>query len=72
MGRVYVEYIPPFPSGHQSLDGSKATYSPDEEELTFMYMSLYRLAMQGRKPEDKGWPFPEYACHGGGTSFDRC
>ncbi|KAG7532056.1 hypothetical protein FFLO_03864 [Filobasidium floriforme] len=24
------------------------------------------LALQNRQPEDKGYPFPEYACHGGG------
>jgi hypothetical protein len=26
------------------------------------------LALQNRQPEDKGYPFPEYACHGGGES----
>lgn len=25
-----------------------------------------RFDAQGRKPEDKGFPFPQYACHGGG------
>jgi len=30
--------------------------------------AMNRLAVQGRQPEDKGFPFPEYACHGGGES----
>lgn len=29
------------------------------------------LALQNRQPEDKGYPFPEYACHGGGESFNN-
>lgn len=27
------------------------------------------MALQNRQPEDKGYPFPEYACHGGGESL---
>jgi uncharacterized protein (UPF0303 family) len=28
-----------------------------------------RIAEKGGKPEDQGLNFPEYACHGGGTSI---
>ncbi|GHJ86325.1 hypothetical protein NliqN6_2727 [Naganishia liquefaciens] len=33
-------------------------------KASFLMGRLFEI--QGRKPEDKGFPFPQYACHGGG------
>jgi hypothetical protein len=36
---------------------------------SFFFVGGNSLALQKRQPEDKGYPFPEYACHGGGESL---
>ncbi|KAJ9107575.1 hypothetical protein QFC21_001034 [Naganishia friedmannii] len=33
-------------------------------KASFLMGRLFEV--QGKKPEDKGFPFPQYACHGGG------
>lgn len=34
--------------------------------IVFLTLHPLSFEMQGRQPEVKGMPFPEYACHGGG------